>query len=652
MAHLNMHAGTEMTRRNAVKGAALAGAAALVPMAAAHAEEASQGYTFADTVAWDNEYDVVVLGMGMAGMAAALSASKAGASVLRCEKASEGHAGGNSKICAQFFIWGNNDADAMREYFTAMAADRQIPDDVLNVMAEGVANMAETLAERYGFNQDEYVDFTDFGFYLSPEYPEFAGSDKLSFMTAHKGYGDSFVYQTLKRLVAQDANIDVWYESPATELFQDPMSKAVVGVSVERAGGVRNVRALNGVCVCTGGFENDREMAQHYCDLVNYAVCGGLYNTGDGVKMCQKVGARLWHMTAYEGDCQNALAGISFDTEWGTRANMVRLGDNYEMSSGAVMLVGTWGKRFCDESVKTRHGHIPNGNGIWEHPDFSQRTWLVWDETQNELIEGAGLIPEVFAADVLSFASIEELAAAIETPADTLAQTIENFNKFANEGVDWEFGRNPETMRAFDGKGYYAVRVKQAILNTQGGPERNGEAEVLDLDGNPIPHLYSAGELGGFTTCMYQGGANTSECYIFGHIAGANAAQAKDPLPAYTLAPAVESNPAHLGEENDLVLTEDEAGVDANGLLTGSSNSGMGGKVSVTVTLDADGKISKVEVTRESETEGIGSKAIEAMPAEFVGCSTAEEIDALDTVSGATVTSNALKEAVKAAMGL
>lgn len=49
---------------------------------------------------------------------------------------------------------------------------------------------------------------------------------------------------------------------------------------------------------------------------------------------------------------------------------------------------------------------------------------------------------------------------------------------------------------------------------------------------------------------------------------------------------------------------------------------------------------------------GIGSKAIEAMPAEFVGCSTAEEIDALDTVCGATVTSNALKEAVKAAMGL
>ena len=49
---------------------------------------------------------------------------------------------------------------------------------------------------------------------------------------------------------------------------------------------------------------------------------------------------------------------------------------------------------------------------------------------------------------------------------------------------------------------------------------------------------------------------------------------------------------------------------------------------------------------------GIGSKAIEAMPAEFVGCSTAEEIDALDTINRATVTSNALKEAVRAALGL
>ena len=72
----------------------------------------------------------------------------------------------------------------------------------------------------------------------------------------------------------------------------------------------------------------------------------------------------------------------------------------------------------------------------------------------------------------------------------------------------------------------------------------------------------------------------------------------------------------------------------------------------MTVTLDADGKIASVEVGDNSETQGIGSNAIEQLPEQFVGLSTAEEIDALDGVSGATITSNALKDAVKQALGL
>ena len=78
----------------------------------------------------------------------------------------------------------------------------------------------------------------------------------------------------------------------------------------------------------------------------------------------------------------------------------------------------------------------------------------------------------------------------------------------------------------------------------------------------------------------------------------------------------------------------------------------MGGQVPVTVTLDADGKIVSAEVGENTETEGIGSKAIEQMPAEFVGLSTAEEIDGVDGASGTTVTSKTLKDAVRAAMGL
>lgn len=86
-------------------------------------------------------------------------------------------------------------------------------------------------------------------------------------------------------------------------------------------------------------------------------------------------------------------------------------------------------------------------------------------------------------------------------------------------------------------------------------------------------------------------------------------------------------------------------------MLVGTAD-GMGGTVSVAVTTDADGCIATVEVTRQSETEGIGTKAIDELPLKFLGLSSADEIDAVDAVSGATVTSNALKAAVKAALGL
>lgn len=76
---------------------------------------------------------------------------------------------------------------------------------------------------------------------------------------------------------------------------------------------------------------------------------------------------------------------------------------------------------------------------------------------------------------------------------------------------------------------------------------------------------------------------------------------------------------------------------------------GYDGDVTVRVTM-ADGKIAKVEVLANSETPGVGSKAIEALPDQFVGLSTADELDALDAISGASVTSGALKDAVKAAL--
>ena len=251
---------------------------------------------------------------------------------------------------------------------------------------------------------------------------------------------------------------------------------------------------------------------------------------------------------------------------------------------------------------------------------------------------------EAEQASILAFDTLEALAEG--TGCKDIAETIENFNFFAANGKDYTCGRAAEYMRPFDGKKYYAKYVYQGLLNTQGGPKRNVNAEVLDTNGNAIPHLYSAGEMGGITACMYQGGTNVAECIIFGEIAGKNAAVAKEALPAYTLAEKVESTPLTLGMEND--MTAEKTYEAAEGQYVGVGK-GLMGDVVVRVTMK-DGAIAAVEVIEQNETATIAGPALETIPNQFIGMKTAEEVDAIDVVSGASVTSGALKEAVKNAL--
>jgi len=66
---------------------------------------------------------------------------------------------------------------------------------------------------------------------------------------------------------------------------------------------------------------------------------------------------------------------------------------------------------------------------------------------------------------------------------------------------------------------FYAAGLCLAIVNTQGGPRHNKFAQTLDLEGNPIPRLYTPGELGSFFGHLYQGGSNLPEALAFGRIA-------------------------------------------------------------------------------------------------------------------------------------
>lgn len=599
-------------------------------------------YTYADTILWDAQYDVVVAGFGAAGAVTAKTAAEEGATVLIVEKQSEGEAGGNSKVAGQLFANGHGDVEKTLTYYKQLAGETDVPEAMLKVIATGVANMADTLANDFGADKSQFMSWSGLPVIgaMSPEYPEFEASENISLDTIHQGVSDGELYRLLKRNVTDRSDkIDVWFESPAVSLIQDPQTKTILGVKVERNGKTMNIRANNGVVLATGGFENNAEMVENYLGMTSFAPIGGLYNTGDGIRMAQEVGAELWHMHVYEGGF--GLGGTSFKVDEGEHAVQIATLTLNDFNQGSLIMVGTDGDRYLREDEIVRHGHLYS-NGIWENPQYPAKSWVVYDQSKADEIAANNSMPERFKAGVVQANTIEEIAEKTGMVATQLKASIENFSNYATTGIDLEHNRAPETMKAFDGQAYYAFEALPEILNTQGGPKRNENAEILDTHGNPIPHLYSAGEMGGITSLMYQGGTNLAECITFGQIAGKNAATAKESLPAYVPAAQQESTPKGLGDETDL-KAEVVIETAANEYI--GTAEGMGGTLTVKVTMDGD-KIAKVEVVSHTETEGICEPAIETIPAEIVKANSTE----VDTIAKATVTSKAIIEAVNDAL--
>lgn len=605
----------------------------------------TQNIAYSETIAWDGEYDVIVVGFGGAGAVAARNAADAGAKVLLTEKAPEGHEGGNTRYCGQAFVNGFGDVEATRAYYDALAGNRSTSDAVMSVWAEAVANIEDILVEEFAVDKADFVNhrgLPGIAGLCAPEYPELPGADVVSICNAHKGVSDGYVWQMMRQNVLDRSDsIDVWFESPATKLIQDPVTKAILGVTISRQGENVNIKANNGVVLACGGFENNKEMRENYLGMPNAAVMGTLYNTGDGVRMAMEIGAQMWHMEAYEGNLFNC--GIAFygeEDERATQPAMPVLGDLF---NGSAIVVGMDGHRYLREDGQVRHGHMYH-TGVWENPTYSDRTFIVYDKAHAEVIEAANAIPDAKKKYIIEANTLEELAAATGMVPEILKETVENFNFFASVGKDYQLERAAETMTAFAAEGpYYAIEMLPIMLNTQGGPMRNEKAEVLDYEGKPIPHLYVCGELGGITALQYQGGGNVAECIIFGRIAGKNAAAVKteEASPALT---AVQSNLRFVpgavtdtGAKLEIELAEGE--------YIGVSHSGMGGDLYLKVKMDGE-KIADIEVVKHSESEGISDPAFANVIPAIIAANSTE----VDTVAGATMTSKAIIEAVKDAL--
>ena len=301
----------------------------------------------------------------------------------------------------------------------------------------------------------------------------------------------------------------------------------MVGVLV----GESRIKANKAVILCCGGFEHNEKMLENYLGVGAAISSAGAGNTGDGIRMCQKVGADMWHMSsgaifwlggrsldnemAVDGDKQYGITvgvnGRRFYMDWdGCKVNIEK--DGYEYLSDERVHVGY------------RHGMTQFG-GYWRHLPMPDTAWFVFD--------AAGMAAGAFPTDswedpvgdgiLLTADTLEDLAAQMDVPSEELVATVAQWNEICEKGSDTAFYRPAHTLNPVSEPPYYAQLCVPSMLNTDGGPVRDAACHVLDPDGEAIPGLLAAGELGSVWGHKYQGCGNIAECLVFGRIAAQTA---------------------------------------------------------------------------------------------------------------------------------
>lgn len=589
---------------------------------------------------WQDEYDVIVIGFGGAGATAARFATDKNCRVLLTDVAPAGHEGGNTRYCGQM-IAGTKSRDSYKKYYSQMTAPFELDEKVIDTFVDGVANMQDYLVKYLSAKPFSFLDHKSSPVVQSvindfPDYPNYPGASEYDMYTVHDGkqIEDGALWKAVRNEVLKRLDrITVWYDSPAVHLLQNSTGR-VVGAVIKRKGHDIYVHAKKGVVLTAGGFENDPKRIQNFLGVPKMVPMGTLYNKGDSIKLSTEAGADQWHTSIYNGG--GLYHGLTYAVPDGERGILSYTWP--QLYTGSIFVVGNDGTRYFPEDQHSKAGYLFI-HGFGRHPYLTTQSWIIFDEKQRKQLEQ---IQDPALQNALRTAvtsdSVSELADKLKFDVATFKQTVRDFNELVKLGKDYSFGRKGETMISLDDGKVYAIKLQPAALNTQGGPRRNEKAEILRSDGSTIKGLYGAGEAGSITTNQYQAGQDVAELLIFGKIAGENVAR----------------------EDNDLIssisplakefLMSDEKPVDyhanANQYL-GKSDQGMGNEFIVKVTVNDDkSKIKEIEVVKQSETKEIGQKIIRPLLNNIVKANSTD----VDVVSGASLTSNAVKSAVNDAL--
>lgn len=465
---------------------------------------------------WDEEFDVVVIGSGFAGLAAAYEAKKAGSSTIVLEKMPM--TGGNSAINGGVVA-------AAGSSLQKKAGIDDSPDLLYKDMLKAGKNLNHPeLARVVAKKSNEVVQWTieELGVEYHDTLVHMGGhSVPRAYSTRNRSGGD-----IVKKQIAglQKVGVEIRTRQMLARLLRDTDGR-IKGVEVREgyrpqrpdSGTLRKIRAGKAVVLATGGFSNDlvfrtiqNPMLSGDVDCTNQPGA-----TAEALLEALSIGATPIQISWIQVGPWTSPDEKGF----GRAPHFVQ----EVTASFGVWIELTTGKRFVNEQAdrKTRADAIIDiGHpciALADEKGVSARKEEGWFK---------GLLKE---GVVKKFNSLDELAEAYGVPVKSLNETIEKYNSFLARGKDEDFDRYiHKKAKPLNNPPYYACRIWPKVHHTMGGVQINTKAQVIDLEQKPIAGLYAAGEVsGGVHGAVRLGSCAVTDCLVFGRIAGQNAAAGK-----------------------------------------------------------------------------------------------------------------------------
>jgi flavocytochrome c len=460
---------------------------------------------------WDEQKDVVIIGSGVAGLSAAIEARQAGASVIVLEKMKL--TGGNTRISDASLAAPNN----------YLQKSRGIEDSPglfhADMMRAGLGLNHPELVKVVAENAAQAIDWTrgTLGVKYMDRLDRFGGHSAARCLTIRGHSGADLIKAQCG--ILEERGVEIRTGCLLTRFHTDDRG-SVQGVAVRSgykfpdadSGTVENIRSGRSVILATGGFGNDLQFRMIQNPGLNESVDSTNQRgaTAEGLISALAIHAAPVHLSWI----QLGPWGCADEKGYGRGARFA----SYSVYPAGILVDPFTGQRIVDEWSDRRQ----RCDAIFRtgHPCVG-----IVDATGAES-DGNSLRYCLKQGYVKGYGTLTDLAASFTMPDGRLEETVTLYNDAVSGRRQDPFGKPAnQGAKPLIEPPFYAIRLWPKVHYTSGGVGINPKAQVLDLNSQPIPHLFAAGEVcGGIHGASRLGGCALTECIVFGRIAGQQAA--------------------------------------------------------------------------------------------------------------------------------